>query len=261
MNHDFDIAASNYDSVFTYSKIGKTQRSFVHHHLSKILSKTKHINVLEINSGTGEDAKFMVNYNHKITATDISKEMVSVAKLKNPDSNISFEQLDINELSPNTFDQKFDLIFSNFGGLNCLSPEELHNFLKIAPKILSDHGKMVLVVMPKNTLWEQFYFSLKGNLKKAFRRKTKSFQLANVEGILVKTWYYNPKDIRIKATSFKQKKLKPIGLWVPPSYLEHSIVGKKSVLSFFTYLDILFSGRFFSKYADHYYIELEKISS
>ena len=46
---------------------------------------------------------------------------------------------------------------------------------------LANIGKIVLVVMPKHCLWERFYFTLKGYLKKANRRNTKC------EGIKVKS--------------------------------------------------------------------------
>ena len=58
-----------------------------------------------------------------------------------------------------------------------------------------------MVIMPKNTLWERFYFSLKFQYKNAFRRNTKKAVYANVEGIQVPTWYYNPKEVTAFAKS------------------------------------------------------------
>ncbi len=258
MNHNFDIAAPNYDDTFTHSNIGKLQRYFVYKYASDALTSANPLRILEINCGTGEDAKYMEGLGHEVIATDISNEMINVAKSKCNPSTITFQQLDINQLSEKTFERPFDLIFSNFGGLNCLSPEELNRFLKKVSNLLSKNGKLAFVLMPKNTLWERFYFMMKGDLAKAKRRNTNTFLLANVDGVSVKTWYYNPKDILKKAIQFQQKKLKPIGLWIPPSYLEHSFVGNKNILQILKYLELLFSGAFFSKYADHYYIELEK---
>jgi len=261
MNHDFDIAAKSYDQTFTNSNIGKAQRQQVYKYLNKLIDRSNSLRVLELNCGTGEDAKYISQYGHKVIATDISNEMIQIAKAKNNELSTSFYQQDITKITSKTFDEKFDLIFSNFGGFNCLSKTELTAFLDLAPQLLSTKGKLVLVVMPKHTIWETIYFSLKGQTKKAKRRTSETFVLANVEGIDVKTWYFNPSEIAKNALHFDLINTRPIGLWVPPSYLEHSVLGKKSILNILKKLDLVFSWSFLSKYADHYYIELEKKSA
>lgn len=258
MNHDFDIAASSYDQTFTNSNIGKAQRQQVYTYLRKLIDQPTPLRILELNCGTGEDARYISQYGHKVIATDISNEMIQVAKAKNKEFTTSFHQQNITKITSKTFNEKFDLIFSNFGGFNCLSKKELTIFLDLAPQLLSKKGKLVLVIMPKHTVWERVYFSLKGQIKKARRRISKTFVLANVDGVDVKTWYFNPSEIAKNALHFNLIKTKPIGLWVPPSYLEHSILGKKSILNILKKLDTVFRWTFLSKYADHYYIELEK---
>ncbi|MDT7833054.1 class I SAM-dependent methyltransferase [Flavobacteriaceae bacterium S356] len=259
MSHDFDIAAASYDDVFTNSKIGKAQRDQVHRYLDKVLASENSMRILELNAGTGEDAYHMSSSGHQVLATDISKEMIVICKKKYPNTKIVFQQLDISSITRNTFDQPFDLVFSNFGGFNCLSKEALTSFFKTAPHLLSEKGKLICVVMPKCTLWERIYFTLKGDRKKAMRRNSGSCILANVDGVVVKTWYFNPSDIINSKINLSVSKVKPIGLWVPPSYLEHSFIGRKSILSILRLLDYLCNWSFLSKYADHYYIELEKI--
>jgi len=261
MNHDFDIAAATYDTHFTESKIGKAQRSQVYHYLQQTIAVDKKLDVLELNCGTGADANHIGKYGHDVIATDISPAMIQVCQSKPAGVSVIFEQQDITTISRDTFSKKFNLIFSNFGGFNCLSREQLIDFLKMAPDLLTKNGKLILVIMPKHTLWEQIYFTLKGEISKSKRRKTDSFVLANVEGIDVKTWYFNPKDIIQNSPSFDVLKVKPIGLWVPPSYLENSILGKKSILGILKTLDRVFHWSFLSKYADHFYIEFEKNES
>lgn len=257
MNASFDIAANTYDQSFTNSEIGKLQRNFVYRVVSKHLHNTKKI--LEINCGTGEDAIWFAKKGFEVTATDISNEMIAVAKAKEPFQNLNFIQTDINSISEQFFDQKFDTIFSNFGGLNCLTPTELENFLSSSKKMLSEKGKLILVIMPKNTLWEKVYFILKGKFKTAFRR-TKKEVIANVDGTGVPTYYYNPKEIvHLTKTNFKCVELKPIGFFVPPSYLEPFFKKQKRFLQFLTTLENkIKSSSFLSKYADHYILILEK---
>lgn len=257
MHNDFDKAAKNYDATFTYSSIGKAQRERVYHYLNQEFKGESNLDILELNCGTGEDAVHLSNLGHTVIATDISSEMIAEAKKKS--SEIQFLQQDITSLTSETFTKKFDLIFSNFGGLNCLSKEELKNFIETSTSILKSEGKLVFVIMPKHCLWEQFYFLIKGEFKKVKRRKSKEAINANVEGISVPTWYYNPSEIKeIANKNFALELLKPIGISIPPSYLEPYFSSKKSFLKLMINLEKRLSSSFWSKYADHYFISFQK---
>lgn len=257
MKADFDQAAKKYDNHFTNSEIGKLQRNLVYYQLQKYLKNPK--NILEINCGTGEDAIWLANQNHKVVATDISSAMITVAKSKTENDNLNFEVADINSISEQFKNQKFDLLFSNFGGLNCLSTSELKLFFKNASTIISEKGKLVLVIMPKNTIWEQFYFLLKLDFKNAFRRKS-DYANANVDGENVKTYYFNPKDVvLLSKENFDVVAIKPIGFFVPPSYLEPFFKNKKVILKILSFLENRIKNvSFLSKFADHYIITLQK---
>ncbi len=153
----------------------------------------------------------------------------------------------------------FDLIFSNFGGLNCLSKSELKQFFKDSQKILSEKGKMILVIMPNDTLWEQFYFLAKAKFSSVFRRK-KEVVIADIDGEKVATYYYNPKDIvNLAQGDFELVAQKPIGFFVPPSYLGPFFEHKKGWLQCLNALENGISNwSFLSKRADHYIITLQK---
>lgn len=259
MNASFDIAASTYDKTFTNSVIGKLQRNSVRKHLSEILQKNHPKNILEINCGTGEDAIWLARQNFQVTATDISEKMILEAKNKANLENLRFQQADINQLSTHFPSEKFDLIFSNFGGLNCLSKPELAQFFKNSSDLLTENGQLILVIMPKNTLWEQFYFLVKTDFKSVFRRKKESV-IANVDGEKVKTYYYNPKElVNLTTNVFETKQLKPIGFFVPPSYLESFFKSRPRLISILNSLENKIKNwPVLSKYADHYFIVLEK---
>ena len=255
MKADFDQAAKNYDSGFTFSEIGKKQRSLVYKQLQKPLANCK--TILEINCGTGEDALWLHKQGFLVTATDVSEKMIAVAQAKSQDKNPIFKVLDIKKIAEDT--HFFDMIFSNFGGLNCLSHSELVDFFANSHTILSQNGFLTLVIMPKNTLWEQFYFAFKFAFKKAFRRKNE-FAIANVDGENVKTYYYNPQDIvNLAAANYKVVSVQPIGFFIPPSYLEPFFKNKKILLKGLWFLEnSISSWSFLSKYADHYSITLQK---
>ena len=259
MANSFDSAAAVYDQTFTHSVIGKLQRKIVQDHLQKILDSQKPQHILEINCGTGEDAHWLARQNFKVTATDLSQKMLDVAKSKEHSEKIIFRKADINELQHVFRNEKFDLIFSNFGGLNCLSEIRLELFFKNASELLSENGQLILVIMPKNTLWEQFYFLGKANFQNIFRRKKHS-AIANVDGEDIITYYYNPNKISHLANAFfKLTRLHPVGFFVPPSYLEPFFKTKPRFISVLSQLENRVKNRkSLAKYADHYFIALQK---
>lgn len=257
MKASFDVAANMYDQSFTNTKIGRLQRNLVYQLLSKHLHQIK--DILEINCGTGEDAIWLAKQNFNVLATDISEKMIAIGKTKNHYKNLTFDQLDLTLLREKENLGIFDLVFSNFGGLNCLSKNELQTFFTNISNHLNENGKLILVIMPKNTIWEQFYFLLKGKFSKAFRRK-KEIAIANVDGESVPTYYYNPKDIvNLAKTNFNVLESKPIGFFIPPSYLEPFFKNRIGLLNFLNHLENRIKDwSLLSKYADHYIIILEK---
>ncbi|MDH7448059.1 class I SAM-dependent methyltransferase [Aquimarina sp. 2201CG14-23] len=262
MSESFDIAAIAYDTTFTSSHIGKLQRDLVHQYVKKVLPVDQKLHILEINCGTGHDAIWLASQGHRVIATDISSEMISVAKTKqrSDHKDLEFRQLDINKLETFDTEHSFDLIFSDFGGLNCLSNSQLQTFFTSAEKKLKPNGKVVAVIMPKHCVIETFYFILKGKIKKAFRRNTNHAVVANVDGTPVNTWYYNPKNIlKVSAKLYKVMNIKPIGFCIPPSYLEPFLKNNIGFLKVLSNLDAFFRRfSFLSKYSDHYVISLSK---
>jgi ubiquinone/menaquinone biosynthesis C-methylase UbiE len=257
MEASFDKAAANYDETFTHTEIGKMQRNMVYAELHNQLTSVNHI--LEINCGTGEDAIWLARQNFTVTATDISPKMIEVAKGKATFKNLNFLNASINDITSTFNGKSFDLILSNFGGLNCLSKPELEKFLEDSPALLSEKGKLVLVIMPKNTLWEQGYFLTKAQFSNIFRRK-KASVVAHIDGEKVISYYYNPKDIvNLANLNFETIAVKPIGFFVPPSYLDRFFRNKKVLLWFLNTLERGIKNRsFLSRYADHYIIVLQK---
>ena len=117
---------------------------------------------------------------------------------------------------------------------------------------------LMLVIMGRNTLWEKFFFTFKGEREKAKRRQSSGPVFAHVDGVDVPTWYYSPNEILASAsTRFKKLKSVPIGLFVAPSYLEDFFKNKSLLLKFFALLDKLRLVPF-ADYADHYLICLQK---
>ncbi len=260
MSSFFDVAANTYDTTFTNTKIGLAQRKKVYRNLKPIFKATKKMAILEVNCGTGIDALEFDKKDHDITATDISENMIKIAEHKNKTTNVTFSVLDCKNLDKSELSKtQFDIIFSNFGGLNCLSSIELNQFIQTVYSMLKPSGKLIMVLMPKKCIWERLYFWSKGNFKKAKRRDTNNLILANVEGKKVPTWYYSPSDIiSMSKKNFSVAHCVPIGILVPPSYLEKSFLTKFPIWNVLNTIESYINFRFLAKYADHFLIELEK---
>ena len=153
MANKFDEIAKEYDSLFTHTQIGIKQRLLVYNHLQNKLANKSNLNILELNGGTGEDSIWLAKKGHQVLCTDISQEMTKEANKKYNKPNLKFSNLDINHLANYSFEESFDLIFSNFGGLNCLSPKEIEIFLNSAKDKLNENGRLIMVIMAKNCLW------------------------------------------------------------------------------------------------------------
>lgn len=211
-----------FDELYAGDLIIQYKRQRVREHLIKYLSAGQFI--LELNSGTGEDAIWMAQQNCKVHATDISVGMQRVMEQKV--RAYRFEKLISNELCSFTELEKlqekgpFDMIFSNFAGLNCTG--NLEKVLPSFSSLLNPKGIVTLVILPKFCLWE-FLLIFKGKLKTATRRLfSKNGRTANVEGINFKCWYYNPSYvIKYLKNDFSVLSIEGLCTLMPPSYIEH----------------------------------------
>ncbi len=265
MEAAFDAAAADYDAWFTHSPTGRLQRERVHAFLKTYPLRQGSLNILELNCGTGEDAIWLAQNGHTVTATDVSEEMLRITQAKAEAAgvadkitvaplNLSAPQLSANAASKGPF----DLVFSNFGGLNCIDREQFKRLAPFLAANLKPNGKFISVIMSKHCLWENAYFLLKGNRKEAFRRNTYGSVNVVVKGQNVPTWYYNPSEIAsFCSNEFRRRKDRAIGFFLPPSYLDPFFEQRPKFLNALNQLERTIGG-FFSRYADHYLIELER---
>jgi ubiquinone/menaquinone biosynthesis C-methylase UbiE len=263
MGVPFDHIATTYDSVFTRTAIGQLQRKRVWSYIEQIIPQLKGFEMLELNCGTGEDAIMFGEKGFNIIATDISHEMLNVTYKKaeqfSMQSKISSHYLDLESFDETLFNKKFDLVFSNFGGLNCINPESLKTLINKLPLILNPGGRFVAVIMPKFCAWETAFFMLQFQFRKAFRRLTSKEVLSNLHGVVLKSWYYNPAQIKTwSADKFKLIAIRPIGLILPPSYLENFFMFRKRWLLHLNNFEKRLSQRSsLSGMADHFVIDMQ----
>jgi ubiquinone/menaquinone biosynthesis C-methylase UbiE len=257
----FDTIAADYDTSFTHSWIGREQRRITRQLLEQFLSTKKKLKILDINCGTGEDALWLAGLEHDVIGIDISAEMIKEANRKQPGSaNPKFLRCGFTELKNYFHQDQFDLVLSNFAGLNCASPGEITNVSSQINQILKPGGHFAVVVFGKNNLWETIYFLLKGKLTTAFRRWSNKKTRARLsQAIYQDIYYYSVGKIKKCFLPLKLVEKKPVGLFIPPSYLEQAIMKRPR---FFQRLKKMESRSqslsFLSPFADHVYLLFKK---
>jgi len=260
MQQAFDTIAEEYDTIFIRSIIGNAQRENVWSFLEKTLPKNKNLNILELNCGTGEDALWFAKKGHKVLATDISEKMIEITKEKLNKAGLLLTvrtmQIDINKIDSSGIEEKFDLVFSNFGGMNCISFKGMEKLPSEIKKLLKPEGQFIMVVMPSFCLWETFYFVLKLNFRKAFRRLSKKGAIARLNGTELKTFYFSPAQIKKNfKEDFDVLSIKPIGFFIPPSYLDNFFSSRNKMFNTLQKLEQAVKDfSFLSSFSDHFMI-------
>src|SRR5262245_39550051 len=122
MNDTIGIEASSaYDREFSFNRITMAQRRLVWRYLDPLLS-TPGMEVLELNCGTGIDAVHMARKGQRVTATDISEEMLrsalETARQNGAEDRIVHRRVGFDDLGAMGWQGRFQFVLSNMGGLN-----------------------------------------------------------------------------------------------------------------------------------------------
>lgn len=251
VNRAFSKQSLVYDSDDKVNQVLQDMRQQVYKHVSSFMKESSE--VLELNSGTGIDAFHFVQQGHRVHATDLSDGMIAQIQKKIIDhelqDRLTCQQLSYEQLQYLT-GQKFDYIFSNFGGLNCI--DDLSKVTMNLPAILNPGSFITWVIMPPICLWELMWI-LKGNGKQAFRRLHKNGVMAHLEGEYFRTYYHSTSEIK-EAFGPQFKFVRSEGLCSlspPPSRGDFPVKHPKLYQSLRA-LDSLSRKRFpFNRWADH----------
>ena len=238
------------------------KRGRVRDHVLRFLPPHSHI--LELNSGTGTDAIFFAEQGHFVHATDIAEGMQERLKekvrQKGLTDRITAELCSFSELE--LLEQKgpYDLIFSNFAGLNCT--RELDEVLRSFGPLLKPGGQVTLVILPPFSAWETLML-FRGKTKTAFRRFLNRGKgaAARVEGFHFRCWYYPASFVReiMAAESFELLSQEGLCTIVPPSYIEHFAERHPRAWRFLRNLEDRWKGRWpWRAIGDYYIISFRK---
>jgi ubiquinone/menaquinone biosynthesis C-methylase UbiE len=251
----FNKQSAVFDKIYAENSIVTYKRDRVREHVLKFLSpKSK---ILELNAGTGDDAVFFAQHGHSVHATDIAEDMQHKLRLKvqqhNLNALVSTELCSYTALENIQQKGPYDLIFSNFAGLNCTN--DLNKVLQSLSSLLKPGGVATMVIMPGFCLWETT-LAAKGNFKTAFRRlNSKNGAPAHIEGVHFLCWYYSP-GFLIKKLKGQLKLIDLEGLCtlVPPSYFEQFPHKHSTLLKRLQKWESILKRKWPWKYIGDYYI-------
>ena len=246
----FTKQAVHYDQHDCQNPILTAWRRRVYDHVERFLKPDS--SMLELNAGTGIDAVYFVNQGHHVHATDQSGGMVKEIETKISLQNLS-GQLSVAQCSYDSLEiedrRKFDYIFSNFGGLNCI--QDLSRVTRQFPNILHPGGFVTLVIMPPLCPWE-WGMMFKWNFKKAFRRLSRNGTISHLEGEHFMTYYHSVGKISAAmGDRFKLVGAESLGLFSPPPHKGEFARRYPVIHNFLSQLDRL-GGIFpLSRWGDH----------
>lgn len=209
----FSKQSSVFDALEADNEIVQWMRGRVHAVVDRFL--TRGSSILELNAGTGIDAERYLQRGYRVTPTDAAPGMVAqmtrrLAPWKISPVHVSYTNIDA--LSP----QRFDAIVSNFGGLNCTA--DLHQVFRACDQVLEPHGTLVVVIMPRWSVWE-FAGLVRGRFRQATRRLRRAGAVSNVEGVAFVTTYYGRRQLAKAAQPwFSVVHAEPLGVLCPPPH-------------------------------------------
>jgi len=228
-------------------------RKRIYDHVDRFIRPNSRI--LELNAGTGIDAVYFVERGHVVHATDLSAGMI--AKLKEREAAYS-KRITVQQVSFDKLEQvegKFDYVFSNFGGLNCI--DDLQTVTNQLPRLLNEDAIVTWVVMPRVSPWE-WTWMLKGKFRDAFRRLQINGVIAHLEGEHFYTYYHSVGKIeRSFGSAFRLLSSEALGVFSPPPAAQKFVKRFRGISNFLSRTDKIFSKTFpFNRWGDHVIVTL-----
>lgn len=194
VNRAFSKQSIHYDDDDRANIILTDMRRQVYTHVNRYLKRGS--SILELNAGTGIDALHFASLGHRVHATDLSSGMIEQIRTKIQDSSLqgrlTCQQLSYDQLNSVT-GGKYDYVFSNFGGLNCI--QDLSRVTRHLSPLINSGAHVTFVIMPPISLWELAWI-LKGDARQAFRRLNKNGVKAHLEGEFFETYYHSLRKIK-----------------------------------------------------------------
>ncbi len=242
----YDRNADKYDEFIENNPNLMRMRQRVYDVVTARLPKGARI--LDLACGTGTDAIWFAQHGYTVHGVDISGEMLERAKQKAEElhlqDRLSFEQLSYTDLQRSDL-QPFDLTFSNFGGLNCVSDIKL--VADSVRPLLKPNASVIWALMPPFCLWE-FSMILRGRFKLATRRFAGRSTVFK-EGLHYPVFYYTPAQVaKAWSEDFQIESVEALSVITPPATNKDFAVKRPRAFEVLSKLDDALAPRWPFKY-------------
>ncbi|MCC6298157.1 MAG: methyltransferase domain-containing protein [Anaerolineales bacterium] len=238
--------ADKYDEFIENNPNLQRMRHKVYAHVTALLPQGSRI--LDLACGTGTDAFWFAQRGYTVHGVDISDGMLNrateKAKRLGLESSVTFEHLSYTELGKLDMDQ-FDLTFSNFGGLNCVS--DLKLVAEQVRPLLKTNALVVWALMPPFCLWESAML-LRGRFKLATRRFSGKSTVYK-EGLNYPVYYYTPKQVaQAWGKEFELLSVRALSVITPPATNKDFALKRPRLFEFLSKLDNAAESKYPFKY-------------
>lgn len=215
--------------------------------------------LLELNAGTGIDSLYFAEAGIKVVATDAASGMLEQLELKRtgrprlPLTVRTCSYLELDKLG----EERFNHVFSNFGGLNCT--DRIEQVMKGLDHVLLRGGTCTLVIMPRFSPWELATL-LKGNLGLAFRRWRRGGTAAHLEGQVFPCYYHSTGSVKdALGKDYDVIEQRSLSLLFPPPHTQGFPANRPAMLRALHRMEETVAHRWpFRNWGDHYLITLRK---
>lgn len=240
----FDAAAGIFDRRFGDWASVAAQRRAVRRLLLRAFPPDARL--LELGGGTGEDAVFLAQRGRRVLLTDGAPRMVAEARAKAERAGlagrIETRTLLLEEVEGFSHAWRqaggalFDGAYSNFAALNCVP--DLAPIARGLATLLRPDAPAVLVLFGPLPPGEILVQLVRGDVRAAFRRLSRGAVPARLGGRHFEVWYPWPRRVaRAFAPWFRLRRMRGIGIFVPPSAAEPWISRHPRVLALLDALD------------------------
>ena len=252
----FDSVAESFEDSLE-NEITRRFRQKVYLTIQRILPSGS--TILDINCGVGIDAVNLAKLGYFVTGVDLAPKMIEQAKARaqRERANIKFEVASFEDLS-SLAGQTFDLVLSNFGGLNCV--ESLEGTAKEIARVTRPGGYFVSTVMPRVSPWEIISGLARLNTQSAFRRFRNNVTASGFRGITFIVHYHS---VRSFLSSFSEwfTRMQMLGMNIisPPPHATTFVTRHAHLTKWLSRMeDVLATLPGFRSVGDHYLLVLSR---
>lgn len=238
--------ADKYDEFIENNPNLKRMRQKVYAHVTKLIPHGSRL--LDLACGTGTDAFWFARHGYTVHGIDISDGMLGRAQEKAKElgleSRATFQHLSYTDLGKLDRDQ-FDCVFSNFGGLNCVSGLEL-----VADQVrplLKPNSYVIWALMPPFCLWEAAML-LRGRFQIATRRLSGK-STVHKEGLSYPVYYYTSRQVaQAWGKDFQIMSVRALSVITPPATNKDFALKRPRLFDILGKLDDVLETRYPFKY-------------